>query len=265
MNAVSTLHSAALELNAKGWAIFPCQPRGKTPATARGCLDAVANDPARINTWWGIFPDLNIGVATGAVSGFFVLDIDGDNGEASLRKLEEERGKLTATIEAITGKGRHCYFRMGKHGDVRNSAGQIAPGLDIRGSGGYVLAPPSVHPNGRAYAWSVDSADEFADAPEWLHDLIRADRAANGTAKGKPLEHWHRVLTNDIHNGERNSTLTSICGKLLHYGVTDLIILNDIMLCVNKARCEQPLGETEVEDIVANVARSHLRRLRGDD
>jgi len=122
-----------------------------------------------------------------------------------------------------------------------------------------------VHPNGRAYVWSVDSADEFADAPEWLHDLIRADRAANGGAKGKPLEHWHRVLTNDIHNGERNSTLTSICGKLLHYGVTDLIILNDIMLCVNKARCEQPLGETEVEDIVANVARSHLRRLRGDD
>ena len=166
MLTTGTLHTAALELNAKGWAIFPCQPRGKTPATARGCLDAVANDPARINTWWGIFPDLNIGVATGAVSGFFVLDIDGDNGEASLRKLEEERGKLTATIEAITGKGRHCYFRMGKHGDVRNSAGQIAPGLDIRGSGGYVLAPPSVHPNGRAYAWSVDSADEFADAPE---------------------------------------------------------------------------------------------------
>jgi hypothetical protein len=74
----------------------------------------------------------------------------------------------------------------------------------------------------------------------------------------------HRVLTNDIRNGERNSTLTSICGKLLHYGVTDLIILNDIMLCVNKARCEHPLDEDEVEDIVANVVKAHLKRSRGD-
>ena len=103
MNDDRALHAAALELSTKGWAVFPCQPRGKTPASARGCLDAVANDPHRINTWWGIFPDLNIGVATGEVSGFFVLDIDGDNGEASLRKLEAERGKLPATIEAITG------------------------------------------------------------------------------------------------------------------------------------------------------------------
>jgi hypothetical protein len=265
MLTTSTLHGTALELNAKGWAIFPCQPRGKTPATARGCLDAVVNDPARINTWWGIYPDLNIGVATGAVSGFFVLDVDGDKGEGSLRELEQRHDKLPPTIESITSRGRHCYFRMGEHGDVRNSAGQIAPGLDIRGSGGYVLVPPSIHPSGRAYAWSVDSTDEFADAPEWLHDLIHADRAASGSAKGKPLEHWHRVLTNNIHNGERNSTLTSICGKLLHYGLTDLTFLYDITMCVNKARCEQPLNEDEIEDIVANVTRCHLKRLRGNE
>jgi len=261
---ISTLHAAALDLNRKGWAVFPCKPRSKQPATARGFHDAVANDPARINTWWAVFPDLNIGVATGAVSGFFVLDVDGEQGEASLAKLEEQRGKLTATIEAITGKGRHCYYRIGEHGAVRNSAGQIAPGLDIRGDGGYVLAPPSIHPSGRAYAWSVDSANEFADAPEWLHELINADRAPDG-AKGKPLEHWHRVLTGTIHNGERNTTLASICGKLLHFGLTDLTFLHDMMQCVNTARCEQPLNDDEIESIVANVTRSYLKGLRGHE
>jgi hypothetical protein len=263
MRTFSTLHAAALELNAKGWAIFPCQPRGKEPATARGCLDAVANDPARINTWWGIYPDLNIGCATGAVNGFFVLDVDGDKGEASIAKLEEQHGKLPSTIESITSRGRHCYFRMGEHGDVRNSAGQIAPGLDIRGTGGYVLVPPSIHPSGRAYAWSVDSTDEFADAPEWLHELIRAGNGGNG-AKGKPLEHWDHVLTHKIPKGERSNTLASICGKLLHYGVTDIIILCDIMLCISDSRCEQPVSAADVEKIVRNVVNCHIRRLRGE-
>ena len=123
MNAVSTLHSAALELNAKGWAIFPCQPRGKTPATARGCLDAVANDPARINTWWGIFPDLNIGVATVAVSGFFVLDIDGDNGEAS--KLEQERGKNRARAASLI----RAHTSLPRSSGVKKYFGPDSPGV----------------------------------------------------------------------------------------------------------------------------------------
>jgi ferredoxin len=260
----TALHAAALEYNGRGWAVFPCQPRGKQPACARGFHDAVANDPTRINTWWGAFPNLNIGIATGAVSGFFVLDIDDDGGEASLRKLEEQHGKLPATIEAITGKGRHCYFRIGDHGAIKNSAGQIAPGLDIRGDGGYVLVPPSIHPSGRAYAWSVDNADSFADAPDWLHALIHADRAGNG-AKGKPLEHWHQVLTNTIPDGIRDNSLTSICGKLIHAGMTDVMLLLDVMQCINIARCVPVCPPEDVEAIVANVLRCHLKRLRGDE
>ena len=120
-------------------------------------------------------PDCNIGIATGAVSGFFVLDVDnkdGKDGEASLRELEAKHGLLPTTIEVITGEGRHAWFRIGEHGAIRNSAGTIAPGLDIRGDGGYVIAPPSIHPSGKRYEWSVDSNDEFAEAPEWLHELI---------------------------------------------------------------------------------------------
>jgi hypothetical protein len=133
----------------------------------------------------------------------------------------------------------------------------------MRGDGGYVLAPPSIHPSGRAYAWSVDCADEFADAPDWLHDLISAN--GKGGQKGKPLEHWHKVLTNKIYNGERNTTLTSVCGKLLHFGVDDLTLLYHAMLCINIVRCEQPLPESEIETIVRSVVQTHLKGLRHGD
>jgi Bifunctional DNA primase/polymerase, N-terminal/Primase C terminal 1 (PriCT-1) len=259
--STTTSLKAALSLAEMGLRVFPCQPRDKIPVTARGVHDATA-EPERIQNWWGRISDLNVGIATGAVSGFWVLDVDGAEGEGSLRKLEAEHCALPSTIEVITGKGRHLYFRIGEHGAVKNSASQIAPGLDVRGDGGYVLAPPSIHPSGRAYAWSVDSIAEFADAPDWLYALI-GNISSNGP-KGKPLEHWHGVLTNPVHNGARNATLTSVCGKLLHSGVTDLILLRDLLLCVNTARCNEPLPEADVETIVRSVAQTHLKRLRND-
>jgi Bifunctional DNA primase/polymerase, N-terminal/Primase C terminal 1 (PriCT-1) len=253
---MTTLHAAALQLAQKGLAVFPCQPRGKEPACDAG-LHAATCDIERINRWWQAVPDLNVGIATGTASGIFVLDIDGEGGEASLRRLEQENCPLPPTIEAITGKGRHCYFRM--RGSIRNSAGQIGAGLDIRGDGGYVIAPPSIHPSGRAYSWSVDAADDFATAPDWLHSLFGP---ANGYGKaGKPLEHWHRVLTEPIRNGERNTTLASMAGKLLHAGLKDGFLLYDLIMCVNIARCEQPLSASEVETIVISVVRTHLKRL----
>ena len=252
---------AALDLARRGLAVFPCQPRGKEPACSNGLL-AATTDLARITLWWESIPDLNIGIATGAVSGVFVLDVDGTEGEQSLRQLEQSNGALPPTVEAITGKGRHCYFRIGEHGAVRNSASQIAPGLDIRGDGGYVIAPPSIHPSGRPYAWSVDTERDFADAPDWL--LTKIGTAKGNGKAGKPLEHWHTVLTQPIHNGERNATLASITGKLLQMGVTDAVLIYDLVNCVNLARCEQPLSPSEIETIVISVMRTHLKRLRNE-
>src|SRR5262245_13370657 len=135
----------ALALVARGLAIFPCRSRSKLPATAHGCSDAT-RDAAQIETWWASDPDYTVAIATGHPSGIFVLDVDGDEGETALRQLEEAHGRLPPTVEAITARGRHLYFRMPENGDVRNSVGVLGPGLDIRGTGGYVLAPPSIHP-----------------------------------------------------------------------------------------------------------------------
>jgi hypothetical protein len=248
------LHSAALQLIQRGVAVFPCQPRGKNPACQRGVHEAtIVAD--RINSWWGGCPDANIGIATGNASGFFVLDIDGEEGEASLRELEKKYNEpLPPTVESITGNdGRHLYFRLGPD-PICNSAGTLGAGLDIRGIGGYVLAPPSVHPDtGRAYAWSVDSASDFADAPGWLLELVSTTEK-----QGKPLEHWHKTLTQKIVNGTRNSTMASIAGKLLFHDV-NVALIHALLNCVNKARCEPPLSEAEIEGIVLSVSNKHFK------
>ena len=255
----STLHFAALELARRKLAVFPLQPCGKTPACSGG-LHAATTDAERIDRWWRAVPDCNIGIATGAISGVFVLDVDGVDGESALHQLENKHHALPPTIEAITGKGRHCYFRLNGR-EIHNSAGQIGAGLDVRGTGGYVVAPPSIHPSGRVYAWSVDGANEFAGAPDWLHTLIDSKAGAGGRI-GKPLEHWHKLLTEPIHDGQRNVTLASITGKLLHMGVNDAFLLFDVMMCINLARCEPPLSAGEIETIVVSVTRKHLEGIR---
>jgi Bifunctional DNA primase/polymerase, N-terminal/Primase C terminal 1 (PriCT-1) len=257
MATLSALHVAALELNRR-YAIFPCQPGGKDPVTDNGFHGAVKNDPDRINSWWGQVPNLNIGIATGAPSNIWVLDIDGAEAEHELHKLEAEHGLLPATVEVITGRGRHIYFALNGHGPIKGSAGKIGPGLDVRADGNYVVCPPSLHESGRNYCWSVDSADTLAEAPAWLVTL--AKNANPPEAAGKPLEHWDSVLTNPIPDGERNNTLASVCGKLLFCGLTDIVLLYDIMLCINIARCSPPLHDADIEKIVSSVVRGHLMR-----
>ena len=259
---LSAFGNAAIAYATRGFSVFPCVPLGKVPATPHGCRDAT-KDLAQITTWWCADPSYNVAAATGTVSKVFVLDVDGLDAAASLRKLEDRYGTLPETVASITPRGSHLFFKS-ENGAVRNSAGAIAPGLDIRGDGGYVVLPPSIHPSGRPYVWSVDSADHFAEAPAWLMNLLGCGNNRNCRRQAKSPEHWHFTITSTICNGARNSTLTSICGKLLHSGLTELAFLYDVMCCINIARCEEPLSESEVHIIVASVARTHMNRRLGN-
>jgi hypothetical protein len=137
----------AMALAQKGMAVFPCRSRDKRPATANGLKDATT-DLDIIRQWWRQEPQFNLAVATGAASGIFVVDVDGLDAEVELRRLEGEYSGLPSTVEAITPRGRHVYFRSPEV-PVRNSASKIAPGIDVRGDGGYVLAPrPFIRPAG---------------------------------------------------------------------------------------------------------------------
>ena len=210
---------SALRLAERGLAVFPCVPGGKEPACANG-FKAASADAAVIEAWWRTRPDCNIAVATGVVSGIFAVDIDGIDGELGLRRLEAEHGELPATVEVITDKGRHCYFRMPEV-QVRNSASKVADRVDVRGDGGYALVPPSLHPSGRRYTWSVDSATSFAAAPDWL--LTRIGRP--GAAVPAPPAEWRDLVRDGVGEGLRNQTVTRLAGYLLRRRVDPLVAL----------------------------------------
>ena len=164
-----TLLDAALEYAADRLPVFPCLPRGKQPAVPNG-FHAATTNPETIQRYWRI-ADRNIGIATGAASGLWVLDVDGEAGEATLAALEREHGPLPPTCEVATGNGRHLWFAY--TGPIPSSAGRIGTGLDVRADRAYIIAPPSIHPSGRIYSWRPGT-EPLAAAPDWLVRLARA-------------------------------------------------------------------------------------------
>jgi hypothetical protein len=173
---VSTFLEAALRYSADGLPVLPLQPRGKAPAVARGFYSATRN-PETIKRLWRI-ADRNIGVPTGSTSGFWVLDVD-PGGEDEIGGLEANYGPLPATRTVITPRGgRHMWFQYTE--PVPSTAGRIAPHVDTRGDGGYVVVPPSV--TARAYSWSGDPACDLAVSPNWLIELVRKKRSISDRA-----------------------------------------------------------------------------------
>jgi len=253
MQQTPDLPRAALQLVKRGLAIFPCLPRDKRPATPHGLKDATtcADTVAR---WWRQNSDFNIGLATGAISGIMVADIDGLDAEAELRKLEAQHSALPATVETITGRGRHLFFKWPNQ-DIRNSAGKFAPGIDIRGTGGYVLVPPSLHPSGRRYVWSVDSTSAFADAPQWLLNRVTAPARTAATA---PAD-WCDLIHDGVDEGRRNDSIARLAGHLLRRRIDPLVTL-ELVIAFNDARCRPPLSRAEVSVVVDSIAARELKR-----
>jgi putative DNA primase/helicase len=126
---------------------------GKHPQVSGGFKVATKN-PRQIQAWWCKWPNANIGIATGGISGIIVVDIDGSEALTRLRELESSYGSLPKTLTAKTARGWHLYFKH-PHSELVIPC-TARDGIDIRGDGGYVVAPPSVHRNGHIYQWCND-------------------------------------------------------------------------------------------------------------
>lgn len=254
--------NAALALARRGKPVFPlhfveekrcscgdirCGSPGKHPRTANGFLDATTDEPT-IRNWWERWPMANIGLRTGSESGFVVLDVDPRNGgDATLADLERKHGVLPDTIESLTGGGgRHIYFAH-PGGYVKGKAQALGEGLDLKGDGGYVIAPPSLHISGRRYEWEVSSEGKsLAPLPEWIQKCVE-----NHTAQNAKTTHTENRL---IPKGCRNKTLTSLAGTMRRRGMGEDAILAALQK-ENEARCSPPLPDEEVRRIASSVAR----------
>lgn len=168
------LLSAALAYADRGWSVFPLRPREKAPITKKGFLDG-STDRSQILQWWQFFPEANIGLATG--SPFDVLDIDGPDSVPALRSILGRDFRHVGPVAKTgrEGKGIHLYFAA--LADSRNRAGLLGGKLDYRGTGGYVVAPPSIHPSGRVYEWDAnrDYHTELPTVPDTLREVVLKD------------------------------------------------------------------------------------------
>jgi len=174
------LLAAALAYAARRWPVFPlhngpgcscgrpCASPAKHPRTVHGLEDAIT-DLEVIGAWWQRWPAANIGIRTGV--SFDVLDIDGAAGLDALAAFEEQGRRIPPGPITATGGGYHLFLSPGGLGN----RAKFAPGLDWRGAGGYIVAPPSVHRTGQVYRWLPSGPDaRLHPVPTWLREFLQA-------------------------------------------------------------------------------------------
>lgn len=251
---------AALAYAALGWAVFPLTPGSKKPmAGSRGFKDAT-KDSELVRALWGMFPDANIGVATGEISGISVLDCDEKTWDAkygitqTLAVLVKEHGTLpqTPTQETWSG-GKHAIFAYTP--SASNAAGAYGRCLDGKNDGGYIVVPPStVADEGRegAYTW-LDGKSPFdcalAPMPAWLLERVQP----SGTFRR--VTGWKATKTiREIAGEARNNALTSLAGSMRRRD-TSTEAVRAALLAENESFPE-PLPVAEVETIVGSAEKN---------
>ena len=255
---------AALRYAKLGYPVFPCVPGGKAPATPHGFLDATT-DAGQIETWWTARPDANIGMPT---AGLLVVDVDGADNPWPGEDLE---GLGDCPLSMTPRGGRHYIFRQPAGKSWSSTAGRLAPKVDTRANGGYIVLPPSIV-GGKPYRWGGDFEIRPADLPEppaWLVAQVEggADLFGQGgdgaTGVGTAAPQGAPVAPpcapaatggNVIPAGHRNATLARLGGAMRRVGMSQEEILAALVRA-NQDRCSPPLKDREVQRIAASIAR----------
>ena len=275
----------------KGWPVFPCHSPvgagcscrspdcgspGKHPRVQGGCRSATA-DVEQVQRWWKRWPSANVGIATGRASGLVVVDIDPDHGGTdSMRRLVGEHGSVPRGPVVGTGSGGwHLYFRHPVE-EVRNSAGLLGPGVDVRGEGGYVIGPPSRHASGGVYRWRTP-VPALPEMPDWLVDAVarrplrelsphgaepgRIDRDLSAWARTALLGEANRVRTAPM--GQRNHTLNRAAFSLGQIVGTGVLAEDTVERVLSESAVAAGLGDREsIRTIRSGLSagRQHPRR-----
>lgn len=246
----SEVLNAALSYAARGWPVFPL--RGKKPfKDTHGFKDATT-DPDIIVEWWDRWPDANVGIACGKKS-FDVVDIDGPKGELALVAwlqdkgiFEDAKNVLNSTPISITAKGKHLLFKPS--GKLRNLV-RAAEDIDIRTDGGYIVVPPSIHPDTKQpYSWAEGHQPddiELANLPDWMVEYLKT----GPKSKSQSLFSDEVII---IKEGERNQILFKQGASARSRG-QGRDAIEAALFALNRSQCRPPLPDHEVLRIVESV------------
>lgn len=210
---------------------------------------------------WFTSSTANIAIVTGLLSNIVVIDADGPIGKAWLKTKN-----LTSPITALTGHGLQLVFRHPGPGiKVCNSASEVAPGIDVRGDGGYIVAAPSIHPNGRRYTWAraitVSTVKDLPSLPTWLLTRLTSTPlpTAQPTTKSNTAG-WISDALGGMKHGNIDTTLTSVLGRMRRDGYSE----NDAAVLLRPHAERAGATPGHLEDKVRNVwGRYESRALPG--
>lgn len=244
---------AALAYAGIGWPVLPLVPREKRPLTQHGSHDATT-DPDVIRSWWSSTPEANLGLATGG--GGLVIDIDPrHDGDAAWVELLSQHGPVPRTVTCATGGGGWHLWYNGLAGYHLPS--EIAPGVDCKNEGGYVVAPPSIHPSGTPYSWIHSPLDyDPSPCPPWLATLLleHVDRPMDPVDTSHPapvsiVERCRRYLSRCDRSisgqyGHRSLFHAAmVCSRGFRLGEGQAL---DLLREFNMANCSPPWPEREL-------------------
>lgn len=240
-----------------------CAHPGKHPATYRGLKDATPNIE-QIKLWWQQNKAYNIGIVPG-LSGLVVMDVDPkNNGDHSLDMLINRYGTMgfDKVPRVITGSGgNHYWFKAEHNHPLSNARGDLPEGIDVRGVNGYVVVPPSLHGSGKTYCWeNINSLQDLTYKLEPLHpSILSIIKTKKKTAVF--INDGNSTLASNttiIREGNRNNTLTSLAGTYFNKNLSHTQVLT-LLRKDNADRCETPLPDNEVTQIVDSVQKYHLQ------
>jgi hypothetical protein len=249
---MNPLLNAALRYAELGYRVFPCAPGAKTPLTKHGFCDATT-DPDVIEGWWRDHPSANVAIATERL---VVIDVDGTANPWLANEPDRAHELAVAPLSLTPNGGRHYVFRAPSGKSYRGQAGKLAPRVDVRADGGYIVVPPSVLAGGKAYCWAegmeLDApAEKLPEPPAWL--VTALDQLATSSPTTAHVASGGNEA-NTIPSGQRNATLARLAGTMRRVGMAQAEIVAALHV-TNKSRCVPPLSPAEVERIAESVAR----------
>jgi len=259
---LKTLNEYALAYAELGWSVFPIIPKEKKPKIKWEKYQKERATEEQINSWWKKWPDANIGIITGKISDIIVMDIDSQKGRENYIVAFDE---LHSTISQKTGKPEalQLFFKHPKDRDYPNMAGMFTD-VDVRADGGYVVAAPSIHPNGVQYQWNIDPTemdlDDLLDLPDDIKK--RFDSFQTDEGKNKNPEGWVQEALMGVKKGKRNDTCAKLVGFYLRAfdGDTKQI---EIILETWNDRNEPPLDWKKIARTIKSVADREGREALG--